>query len=240
MGVGCARHKEVETMLERQQTKGLLAVEVIAQQGDAMRRSLRGMFGQPAFASGTFTGLLVMPVLRHAVRWRQGKDLWVSRAHNHRGERGVIREGGAIAELTPKTVGAMHSLGRQVVRASEGHEQLSAKDAKMRHHAVVCQTRQDLKQHRIEVAGGKWIEQLTDLIVTGNLLHVEQGMGVILPFGLLQPALVCQKRRRLGEKDAKGAQGSVVDGVLGVGTRFAMVRHVRDVSVYDALEGIEA
>jgi len=62
-------------MLERQQTKGLLAVEVIAQQGDAMRRSLRGMFGQPAFASGTFTGLLVMPVLRHAVRWRQGKDL---------------------------------------------------------------------------------------------------------------------------------------------------------------------
>jgi hypothetical protein len=46
----------------------------------------------------------------------------------------------------------------------------------------------------------------------------------------VQPALVFQKRRRLGEKDAKGAQDGIVDGVLGVGTRFAMVRQVRDAS----------
>jgi hypothetical protein len=100
----------------------------------------------------------------------------------------------------------------------------------MRQHAVLFQTLKDLKKHRIEVAGGERIEQFADLIVTGNLLYVEKGAGVILPFGMLQPALVFQKRRRLGEKDAKGAQDGIVDGVLGVGTRFAMVRQVRDAS----------
>jgi hypothetical protein len=44
----------------------------------------------------------------------------------------------------------------------------------------------------------------------------------------------------LGEKDAKGAQDGIVDGVLGVGTRFAMVRQVRETSGEDAFEGIEA
>jgi hypothetical protein len=108
---------------------------------------------------------------------------------------------------------------------------LIAKDAKMRQHTVLFQTRKDLKKHRIEVAGRERIEQFADLIVTGNLLHVEKGVGVILPFGMLQPSLVFQKRWRLGEKDAKGAQSGIGDGVLGVGTRFAMVRQVREASV---------
>ena len=34
------------------------------------------------------------------------------------------------------------------------------------------------------------IEQGADLIVTGNLLNAKQGLGVIVPFGVLQPALV--------------------------------------------------
>jgi hypothetical protein len=65
-------------------------------------------------------------------------------------------------------------------------------------------------------------------------------MGVILPFGVLQPALVFQKRRRLGEKDAKGAQGGILDSVLCVGPLFAMVRQLSDPAVQDALEDIEA
>jgi hypothetical protein len=110
----------------------------------------------------------------------------------------------------------------------------------MRQHAVLFKTLKDLNKHRIEVAWRDRIEQRADLIITGNLLHVEEGVGVILPFGMLKSALVFQKRRRLGEKDAKGAQGGIVDGVLGVGTLFAMVRQVSDSSVQDALEGIEA
>src|SRR6266571_7304450 len=98
----------------------------------------------------------------------------------------------------------------------------------------------DFNKHDIEGARRDRIEQRADLIVTGNLLHVKQGMGVVLPFGVLQPALVLQKRRRLGEKDAKGTQGSILNGVSGVGTRFAMVRQLSSPSVQDALEDIEA
>jgi hypothetical protein len=60
-----------------------------------------------------------------------------------------------------------------------------------------------------------------------------------VPFGGLQPALVRQKRRRLGEKEAKGAQGGIVDGVSGVGTRFAMVWQLLEPPVQDALEEVE-
>ena len=98
----------------------------------------------------------------------------------------------------------------------------------MRQHAVLFKALKDLNKHGIEVAGCDGIEQRADLIVTGNLLHAQQGMGVIVPFGMLQSALVFQKRRRLGEKDAKGAQGGILDGVLGVGPFVAMVRQVSD------------
>ena len=64
-------------------------------------------------------------------------------------------------------------------------------------------------------------------------------MGVIVPVGVLQPALVFQKRRRLCEKDTKGTQDGILDGVSGIGTLLAMVRQLRSPSVYDALEGIE-
>src|SRR5262249_45001877 len=85
-----------------------------------------------------------------------------------------------------------------------------------------------------------WIKQRADLIVTGDLPHSKQGMGVVLPCGVLQPAMVHQKRLRLGKKDSKGPQGSILDGVAGVRTRFAMVRQLRGPSVQDVLEDIEA
>jgi hypothetical protein len=43
----------------------------------------------------------------------------------------------------------------------------------------------------------------------------------------------------LGEKNAKGAQGGIRDGVVGVGALLAMGRQVSKASVHDALEGIE-
>jgi hypothetical protein len=67
-------------------------------------------------------------------------------------------------------------------------------------------------------------------MVTGNLLHPKQGAGIMFSLGLLEMVLVVQKRRRLGVKDAKGAQGGVFDGVAGVWPRFAMVRQLLDSS----------
>jgi hypothetical protein len=118
-------------MLDHQRTKGLIAVEVIAQECDAMGGHLLGMFAQPTCACGTFTVLFVLSVLRHEVLWREGQDLCVARANNPWGDGGMIRERLAIAERTPQTVWTMHGWGRKVVGAIERHQELIAQDAKM-------------------------------------------------------------------------------------------------------------
>src|SRR5882724_8262858 len=100
---------------------------------------------------------------------------------------------------------------------------------------MVFQAFKDLNKHGIEATRRDRIEQRADLIVTGKLLHVEEGMGVVVTCGVLQPALGLQKRRRLGEKDAKSTPGSLLNGVAGVGTCFAMVRQLSGPSVQDVL-----
>src|SRR2546422_3576804 len=152
----------------------------------------------------------------------------------------MIVEGLAIGALPGETVGAMNGFGRKVVGAVQGHQELVAKEPKLGQQAALFKAFKDLNKHRIKVARRDRIEQCADLIVTGNLLHAEQGLGVILPFGMLQPALVLQKRRRLGEKDTKGTQGGILDGVSSVRTLFTMVRQLSGPSVQDALEDIEA
>jgi hypothetical protein len=56
---------------------------------------------------------------------------------------------------------------------------------------------------------------------------------------MLQATLVFQKRGRLGEKDAKGPQSRILDGVVRIGTRFAIVRQLRSMLVQDAFESIK-
>ncbi len=106
---------------------------------------------------------------------------------------------------------------------------------------MVLKARKDLKKHPIELTRHHGIEQVAYLIVTGNrLINAKQGTSIILSLGLLEMALIFQKRRRLGEKDAKGAQGGILDAVTGVWPFFAMVGQLIDPSLQDALESIEA
>src|SRR5262249_1634277 len=70
MGIGLARQDEVATVVEYQRTKGLVAIEIIAQEGDTMECHTRRMRGEPPFARCPFTVLLSMPVLRHDVLGR--------------------------------------------------------------------------------------------------------------------------------------------------------------------------
>jgi hypothetical protein len=105
---------------------------------------------------------------------------------------------------------------------------------------VLLKALEDRHKYRIEVARRERIEQGADLIVTRNLGHPKQGLGIIVSFGVLKPALVLQKRRRLGEKDAKGAQGGILDSIPGVGTLFAMVRQWSGPSIQDVFEDSEA
>src|SRR2546422_3166974 len=64
----------------------------------------------------------------------------------------------------------MDGFGRKIVGAIHGHQQLVAKDPKMRQQAVLFKALKDLNKHGIEVARRDRIEQRADLIVTGNLL----------------------------------------------------------------------
>jgi hypothetical protein len=154
-----------------------------------MGRSRLGMCGQPACARGACTVLCAMPILWPDVLRGQGKDLGVSRAHQHRGDGGMIREGWALAEPTGETGLTRNDGGRKVVGASEGHAPLIAKAPKMRPHAVLCKALKDLKQHRLEVAGCDRIEPRSALMVTGNLSHAPQGVGVMVACGALRTRL---------------------------------------------------
>jgi hypothetical protein len=87
----------------------------------------------------------------------------------------------------------MNGFGRKVGGTIEGHAQLIPQDPKRRQQAVLFELLNDLKKHGIEVAGGAGIEQRADLIITRHLLHVEEGGGVIVPLGLVQPTLGLQK-----------------------------------------------
>ena len=100
------------------------------------------------------------------------------------------------------------------------------KHAQVVYHVVLLKAREDRHTHRIEVARRERIAQGADLIVTGNLLDTTQGLGVMVSFGVLQPALILSKRRRVGEEDTKGASDGVLDRVTGVGAWRAMVRQV--------------
>ena len=102
----------------------------------------------------------------------------------------MIREGLAVRALPGKTGVAMHGLGRKVSGAIEGHQQLVAKRPKMGQQAVLFQALKDLNKHRIERVRGDRIEQLADLIITGNLLDTQQGLRVIVASVLLQGALI--------------------------------------------------
>ena len=110
MGVGLAHNHEVEPMLAHQRPKRLMAGEVITQEGPAMRRPLFGVFAYPALARPPLTVLFVMAVLRHDGLGGQGDTLGGAWANDHRCDRRMIREGGAIGSLTAETVGECMAL----------------------------------------------------------------------------------------------------------------------------------
>ncbi len=134
----------------------------------------------------------------------------------------------------------MDRLGRAGGRAIQGHQKLIPKDAETVEQVVLFQALKDRENDGIAMARGNRIEEGADLVVTGNLLDAEQGLGVIAALAGLESALVLQKRWSLREEDAKGASGGVLHRVTGVGAGFAVVRKVGDALVQDRLEIIKA
>src|SRR5262249_34669790 len=124
-------------------------------------------------------------------------------------------------------------------RPIQGHSALGIQAATRRQQVVLCKALKDLEKHWIASAGRDRIEEWADLMLTGNRRDPSQGLDVIGPVDVLQSTLVCQKRGRWGEKDAKGPQSRILDGVARIGTRFALVRQWRRMLVQDAFESIK-
>jgi hypothetical protein len=102
--------------------------------------------------------------------------------------------------------GAIQSNERRVVDAAE-----SLQDPRCAQGVV------DPIIHRIEGLGRDRVEHLADLIVAGDLLEVEETLGVVVTPRLLHRFLMRQQGGRLGEEDREGAQtkiGHRIGGVL--------------------------
>ena len=193
MGGGLARQAAVATVGASHRTQGLVAVESIAQAGDALGRHPRRMGGEPAVARRSVTVLVGMPVWRHDVRGGQGAALRRSGADDPRGDGGVSREGWAIGEVAGERVVARYGVGRNGVGTIQGHQSGGVTVATMRQHAVLFQARKDVQQPRIASARRDRIAPRAALMIPRHLLHPQQGVDVMLACGVLQGALVVQQ-----------------------------------------------
>jgi hypothetical protein len=92
---------------------------------------------------------------------------------------------------------------------------------------VLFKALKDLDKDGVAMARGDRIEEGADLIITGDLLDATQGLGVMASLACLEPVLVLQKRWRLGQEDAEGAEGGVLHTVLRI-LAFATVGQLLD------------
>jgi hypothetical protein len=134
----------------------------------------------------------------------------------------------------------MDGLGGAGGRPIQGDPQLIPQDPETLAQMVLCTARKDLEQDGVEVMRGSRSEEGAALVVTGERLDAQQGLGVIPSLAGVELTLGLQKRGRLHEEDAKGASGSVLHRVTGIGAVFALVREMRATLVEDRLEFIEA
>ena len=84
----------------------------------------------------------------------------------------------------------MDGLRRKVIGPIACDQPLIPKDAPGVQHMVLFKALEDLNEHRLQGARRERIEQGADLIVTRNVCHAPQGLGVVATLGVLQPALV--------------------------------------------------
>src|SRR5882672_3204428 len=129
----------------------------------------------------------------------------------------------------------MDRLGREVGRAIKGNQQLIPQNPETVAQVVLFQALKDLEKDGVAMARGNRIEEGADLVVTGNLLDVKQGLGVMASLACLESALVLQKRWRWREEDAKGASGGVLHRGTGIGAGLARVGEVSAALVQDRL-----
>jgi len=121
----------------------------------------------------------------------------------------VILQRWTMRELTRETMVALEGWGGKRVRASQGHQALIAEDPATVSQVGRFKTLKALNTAGVAMARGHGIEAGAAVLVAGNRRDAKQGVGVMAALVVLEPALVRQKRGRLGTEEAQGASGSI-------------------------------
>jgi hypothetical protein len=87
-----------------------------------------------------------------------------------------------------------------VLRAIYSDQQLVIDSVKGLQVAQLIQCRDDALKHRKYPLRRHGIQQITNMIVCGNVLNAKQGLGIVFALCLGHSGLVSEKRRALGEK----------------------------------------
>src|ERR1017187_3917882 len=122
MGVGLADKDEVEVVPQRAATKGLMGVEVVAQQGGLERGVSGPIFLKPAFGGGDFAVLLGVAILGGDELRAQGDGLGLAGGHDDRGKGAVVVGFVSAFMFQTATLGTMDLLGRKVPGAVQRDE----------------------------------------------------------------------------------------------------------------------
>ena len=219
MGVRLADEDEVKAMQLGAPARGLVGVNVVAQEDGPQRSVLGRVLFQPAFGRGDLAILLGVAVLGRDELRTQCDGLRVAGGDDDRCDRAMVIGFVTAFVLQTGAVGAVDFLRRVVPGAIQRNEQLVLEHAPALQVAGLAQTLQHLIIAGKEFFGRHRIEHLPDVIVTRDLLQMEQALGIALTLGLLQGLLMGQKGGTLGEEDRKGAQAHVLHGIFEVVAR---------------------
>src|SRR5664279_4801723 len=114
MGVGLADKDEVEVVQQSAPAKGLMGVEVVAQQGGLEWGISGPIFLEPAFGGGDFAVLLGVAILGGDELRAQGDGLRLAGGHDDRRDRAVVVGDGSAVMLQGAALRTMDLLGRKV------------------------------------------------------------------------------------------------------------------------------
>src|ERR1035437_1098613 len=216
MGVGLANKDEVEVVQQGAPAKGLMGVEVVAQQGGLERRASGPVLLEPAFGGGDFAVLLGVAILGGDELRAQGNGLGLAGRHDDRGERAVVVGFVSAFMLQAAAVRTMDLLGRKVPGAVQRDELGLVDRPEAFQQALLAQRLVNFVIQREELVWRNRIQGLTNVIVTGNLLDLKEALGIAAALGFLQSLLRAQEGGGLSEKDREGAQADVLHRIMGI------------------------
>jgi len=113
-------------------------------------------------------------------------------------------------------LGAVDVLGAVVLSAIQWDQQVTVNRAIRLEIPHLAQRLESMAEHGQQVRGGDAIEEIPNVVVTGDLVHPKQALRITVPFAFVHGPLESQKRRTLGEEHRECAEAGIFDEVAGV------------------------